>query len=482
MVEVNRVNGVRSLVNTEKGLISRETFVSDELYQQELEQVFARTWLFIGHTSQVPNPNDFWVSRMGEESVVLTRDRQGQVHVLLNTCRHRGMKVVRYDRGNAPVFSCPYHGWSYSTDGSLVSVPGELIGVPHFASSYHGELKKEDWGLIPVPKMHIYKGSVWACWDKDAPEWDEYMGDMKIYLDMLLEGTNGDPEGRVAIPGVHKWVAPHDWKFGVENFIGDTYHGITTHRSANISGYGPRGVGGGKDYLSDATPVLTERHISLSFPQGHGVLSSLAPEDWGRDDTMVIDDNPNPVVDQYFKQAYAERVRRNGGYGPTRSGGVPSSVFPNMSFGGGGGGAVTIAVWHPAGPRQCEIWRWYLIDKDVPQSMRSLWRDESIIGSGPVGRIEKDDAENWVYATDASKGLIARRYPYNYEMGLGHSYERPDFPGARIQDITASIQRRGSLRMSEENQRGFYRRWAELMDAKDWDEIRRWDQEGRSGQ
>ena len=411
-MEVNSINGLRSLVNTEKGLISREIFVSDELYQQELEQVFARTWLFIGHTSQVPNPNDFWVSRMGEESVVLTRDRQGQVHVLLNSCRHRGMKVVRYDRGNAPVFSCPYHGWSYSTDGSLVSVPGELIGVPHFASSYHGELKKEDWGLIPVPKMHIYKGSVWACWDKDAPEWDEYMGDMKIYLDMLLEGTNGDPEGRVAIPGVHKWVAPHDWKFGVENFIGDTYHGMTTHRSAIISGTGPKGVGGGKDYLSSANPVLTERYISLSFPQGHGVLASLAPEDWGRDDTMVIDDNPNPVVDQYFKQAYAERVApqwRHGSQYPARPSRARSSrTCPS---------AVAVAVLSPSpsGIRRVRdgarlgVGTW--IDKDVPQSMRSLWRDESIIGSGPVGRIEKDDAENWVYATDASKGPHSAALP-----------------------------------------------------------------------
>ena len=114
----------RSLVDNERGLVSRDVFVSEELYQQELERVFARSWLFVGHESQVPNPNDYFISRMGEESVILTRDRQGQIHVLLNTCRHRGMKVVRYDEGNSPVFSCPYHGWSYSTDGKLVSVPG----------------------------------------------------------------------------------------------------------------------------------------------------------------------------------------------------------------------------------------------------------------------------------------------------------------------------------------------------------------------
>src|SRR6266404_4138689 len=75
--------------------------------------------LFVGHESQIPNPGDFFVSSMGEESVILCRDRAGKVHVFLNSCRHRGMKVCRYDEGNTPVFTCPYHGWSYGTDGRL---------------------------------------------------------------------------------------------------------------------------------------------------------------------------------------------------------------------------------------------------------------------------------------------------------------------------------------------------------------------------
>src|SRR5687768_12817206 len=156
MVAVSKVRG--RLVDVDGGLIDRQIFYDADIYQQELARVFQRAWLFIGHESQIPNPNDFFVSRMGEESVIMTRDRQGQVHVLLNTCRHRGMRVCRYDEGNTPVFSCPYHGWSYSTDGNLVSVPGELIGVPQFRTAYYGELEKQDWGLISVPQMHNYKG------------------------------------------------------------------------------------------------------------------------------------------------------------------------------------------------------------------------------------------------------------------------------------------------------------------------------------
>ena len=91
------MNGTRGfypgLIDLASGQISREIFVNDDIYAQEQERVFARSWLFIGHEIQIPNPGDFFASRMGEESVILCRDRAGPVHVFLNSCRHRGMKV-----------------------------------------------------------------------------------------------------------------------------------------------------------------------------------------------------------------------------------------------------------------------------------------------------------------------------------------------------------------------------------------------------
>ncbi|MBV9151993.1 MAG: Rieske 2Fe-2S domain-containing protein, partial [Alphaproteobacteria bacterium] len=85
------------MVDLQSGQISREIFVNETIYQEELERVFARAWLFVGHESQIPHPGDFAVAGMGEESVILCRDRAGEVHVFLNSCRHRGMKVCRYD-------------------------------------------------------------------------------------------------------------------------------------------------------------------------------------------------------------------------------------------------------------------------------------------------------------------------------------------------------------------------------------------------
>ena len=146
------------MIDPERGMISREIFVSPEFYRAELETLFTRAWLFVGHESQIPNPGDFFVSRMGEESVILCRDAQRKVHVFLNSCRHRGMKVCRYEQGNTSLFVCPYHSWSYTTDG-------KLQGVPLYRALYEGTLNREEWSLIEVPRLEIYKSTVWASWD-----------------------------------------------------------------------------------------------------------------------------------------------------------------------------------------------------------------------------------------------------------------------------------------------------------------------------
>ena len=208
------INGsIGSIVNLDEGQISREIFVNEDIYAQEQEQVFSKAWLFVGHETQVPKPGDYFVSSMGEESVILCRDREGEIHVFLNSCTHRGMKVCRYDEGNTPVFSCPYHGWSFATDG-------KLVGVPYFKDAYKGALDKSQWGLIEVPQMHNYKGGIWASWDKNGPSFQEYLGDFTMYLDLLMDGRDGSEGGSEILGGVQKWTMPNNWKFAAENFAG----------------------------------------------------------------------------------------------------------------------------------------------------------------------------------------------------------------------------------------------------------------------
>src|SRR6478672_6950090 len=113
-----------SYVNRERGLVERKIFSDPRIYELELERIFARAWGFICHESQVPNAGDFFQTYIGEDRVIAVRDKEGEINVLLNSCRHRGNAVCRADRGNATSFMCSYHGWTFNLKGDLIGVPG----------------------------------------------------------------------------------------------------------------------------------------------------------------------------------------------------------------------------------------------------------------------------------------------------------------------------------------------------------------------
>jgi nitrite reductase/ring-hydroxylating ferredoxin subunit len=430
---------IKSLVDVERGIVSREVFVNQDVYAEEQEKVFAHTWLFVGHESQVGKPGDYFSSYMGEDPVVLTRDRQGRIHVFLNSCRHRGMKVCRYDEGNTPVFTCPYHGWSYGLDGSLV-------GVPRFNDGYYGELDKREWGLAEA-RTCTYKGTIWATWDNDLPEFTEYLGGFRIFLDGTLDSFEGDDGNTEVLGGVHKWVIPSNWKFVSENFNGDHYH-HPTHISVEAVGIGPGRVG--ETRHSD---VRTYRKHMTSFPAlGHGWRGG-PPVNLPEVDIYPFPRFDLPEAEAYFQSAYEKRRARPDKWPPTWLFGGGGNIFPNASFHIAFPRSICVA--HPRGPLQTEVWRWYLVDKNFPDAVKDHFRHYYLRYSGPAGMTEQDDMENWCYATVASKGPIARRLPYNYQLALGHGGPHPSLDGAWVSE--------GEF--SEANALTMYGHWARLMAA-----------------
>ncbi len=439
------------LVDLKTGQISREIFVNEEIYAEEQERIFTRAWLFIGHEGQIPNPGDYAAARMGEEAVILCRDRAGAVHVFLNSCRHRGMKVCRYDEGNTAVFTCPYHGWSYGTDG-------RLVGVPFLREAYHSTLDRSQWGLVEVAQVCVYKSTVWATWDKAAPPLRDYLGDFTGYLDQTLDGWDGSDGGTELLGGVQKWLVPCNWKFPAENFSGDSYHNIS-HRSVDLVGVGPSGSG-----RRDMPELRLARKLHITIPdRGHQTTAYLLPS------AVPVPEGyqQSSTVSDYFRQAEELRRRRRGDWGRLIT--LVGEVFPSMAF--LARQPRTIAVWHPHGPHQTEVWRWYLVDKSAPAEVKSFLRDYYIRYSGPGGMTEQDDMENWNYAHAASRGTIARRYPYNYDQGSGTAVSDYEYQGLRVPGEVIDLTEAQS---SEQPMRNFYRRWAEFMEARDWSQLATW--------
>src|SRR5215210_4156719 len=166
-LELSKPSEFLDMVNIEKGLVDRKIFSDEAIYQLELERIFARAWNFMAHDSQIPNPGDFFLTYIGEDRVIVVRDKDMQPQVLIKSCRHRGNAVCRAEEGHATSFMCTYHGWTYDLKGNLVGVPG-------FKEVYHEELDREDWGLIKAAQVGSYKGFIFATLDAEAPSFMDF--------------------------------------------------------------------------------------------------------------------------------------------------------------------------------------------------------------------------------------------------------------------------------------------------------------------
>ena len=458
---IRMTNDIQRWFDPERGLLSRRTFSDPEIFEQELDHIFRRAWLFVAHESQIPSPNDYFCSRMGVDRVIVTRDQQGAVRVLLNTCRHRGMRLVRYDEGNTKLFTCPYHAWTYSTDGSIVQVPGQLVGVQAYQQAYQKQLDKVEWGLIQA-RVEIYKGAIFATWDSGAPPLEEYLGGFRFYLDALLDPQDGGSGRTEVIGGVLKWRLNSNWKPCAENFIGDFLHG-PSHRSVELVGIGPGGTGTSRHGLTKEMhlPPL----VMTSFPRfGHG---AMGPEPYTvtPDRADIFPNFQSPVgpadvpeiVQEYYRETAKRRASNLAGSLSVSHNAMVGGVFPNMSL-HPAPYPRTIAVWHPIAPGVTEGWRWLVVDADAPQEVKDLNRHHFMRYSGPAGMTEQDDMENWSYLTESAQGNIVRDHDFNYQAGL-HTTR----PSTLLQDAVVS-----DVLYTEVTMRGFYQAWAAHMSTESW--------------
>ena len=401
------VSQMKGLVDTAQGLLDRQIFFSQEIYQQELEKIFARCWLYLGHETQIPNPNDFIATYMGEDPILLCRGPDGRIRAFLNMCRHRGNRVCRADQGNAKDFMCSYHGWTYNTEG-------RLIGVPGMKEIYSGELAMDQWGLVPVAQLDIYKGLIFATFDQKAPPLLEYLNGQERELGIMFDRRVGGTE---VIGGAHKWVMNANWKYAADNFFGDDGHHTITHMSV-------RRVPVDKRYYA-----RTNDDVSDEKNRGMGLVSE-------------------GIIRDYHIKHFDELVERIGPELADRPG-LVTTMFPNVSpnF-----TRHMIRVWHPRGPDKTEIWSYCVVDKDAPAEVKEAMRRHLTQTFGPAGNLEQDDMNNWVQCTGTARGLIARRFPQNIQAHLGHEDKIGPIGGGR-------------------RLRAFYARWEMMMKARDWSEV-----------
>lgn len=403
--------------------IDRRLFVDPALYRLEQERIFARCWLFVGHESQLPEHGSFVTTTMGEDPVIILRDKTGKLRGFLNSCSHRGAKVCRADSGKASHFKCPYHGWMFSNQGQLVAVPRSNAAYDEsFDMSLHG--------LREVARIDTIHGLIFATWDPDAPALRDYLGDMTFYLDLMFGRMEGGTE---VLGGMHRWTISVNWKIPSENFAGDHYHVPTTHGAGVEMGYRA-------PMTNDGYCIHTGNGHSIGSEQGGAQQGHAVPTEY----------------ESFMADMRAQLVAR---YGEKAAAFVPvgvGTIFPNMSF-MDTARFRTVRVWHPRGVDKIEVHSCLLVDKALPEELKHEVRRRYSLAFGPAGIFEQDDGDVWQSIQDAMRGHVGRQGRLSYEMGVGRETPTAERYGPPFVGSTSD------MLMTEANQRAYYRQWAHMM-------------------
>lgn len=303
--------------------VHRAVYADPAIFELEMQRIFGRAWLVLGHESQVASPGDYFTTRMGREPVIVVRHEDGSVRVLVNRCAHRGATVCE-DRGRVERFVCPYHGWSYDRDGALRYVP--------IASGYREE-SLDGLGLPRVPRVAVYRGFIFASLASSGPSLDEFLGPAKSSFDDFVDRA---PGGELEVAGgVFKHAYNGNWKLMLENHL-DGVHPLYVHASsiAVARGAPEPGAPGEEHYFDIAVRQMRQNGAPESLWESIGLWTTPRGHGWLGDyhtDKRLTGAEEHPVYREYKKQlvarageAQAERI-----LGVTRWNTI---IYPNCSF------------------------------------------------------------------------------------------------------------------------------------------------------
>ncbi|WP_302054180.1 aromatic ring-hydroxylating dioxygenase subunit alpha [Sphingomonas tagetis] len=424
---------IKALFDESGGYVDSRIYTDTGIYELEQELIFGRSWLMLGHETHIPKPGDFLSTYMGEDPVIMIRQKDASIRVFLNQCRHRGMRICREDLGNAKSFTCAYHGWAYDAKGTLVSVPFEQ-------RAYGTCLNKAEWSPRQA-RVETYRGLVFANWDQEAPSLAEWFSDAGSYLDFMLDRSE---EGTEVIGGIQKWIVPCNWKFAAEQFVSDFYHAGTV---AHLSGL----TAGLPDDVELADIEMPNEGIQFrSEWGGHGSGFLL------RNPSMLSSVMGPEVAKFWMDSPHAEEAERRLGRAEYARHPVGNhiTIFPTMSA---LPGVNSVRTWHPRGPEETEIWVFTVVDKSAPAEIKELYRRQNIRTFSAGGVFEQDDGETWVEIQRVLRGYQARKTQFNVQMGTNmHRSDDPVFPG-RIGYV-----------YSEDAARGFYSHWQRMLTERSW--------------
>jgi p-cumate 2,3-dioxygenase subunit alpha len=354
--------------------VNRHVFAEEDILALERERIFSRCWLYLGHVSEVPAAGSFVARRVGGRPLILTRDRDGALNALYNTCPHRGALVCRERAGNRRAFQCGYHAWAFDETGRFLGMPGREALPPNAGDG-------GQFDLVRVERMEEFRGFVFVCFDRGAQPLVDYLAGAAEYLAYVADqGENG----MEIVEGTQDYSIAANWKLLQENSV-DGYHGQPTHvtyfdylrsrdgTTTNFGGSGPMGW-------------------VKNLGNGHAVSESIGLLPWGRPYARWAPgwgEDAKPEVEELNRRIMAR-------LGPERGNVVANGdrnliVFPNLVV--NDIMATTVRTFYPVRPDYMEVSAWSLapVGESVPSRDRRMRNFVEFLG--PAGFASPDDVE-----------------------------------------------------------------------------------------
>ncbi|OIN09235.1 Rieske (2Fe-2S) protein [Oceanisphaera psychrotolerans] len=150
--------------------LSRALYHDAGVYQQDLEQIWYKEWIFAGHSFEIPKAGNYLTLQIGSYPVVIVRDNNGDVRAFHNSCRHRGSRLCTGDKGKVAKLVCPYHRWTYDLDGKL-----------RFAANMGDQFNPDEHGLLPV-HCEVVNSYIYVCVAQDAPDFEPFRRDVSPFI------------------------------------------------------------------------------------------------------------------------------------------------------------------------------------------------------------------------------------------------------------------------------------------------------------
>ncbi|TDC99516.1 aromatic ring-hydroxylating dioxygenase subunit alpha [Saccharopolyspora terrae] len=393
-------------------------YTDPRIFAEELERIWYRSWVYVGHESEVPQPGDYVRKNIGPQDLVMTRDRDGEVHLLLNRCAHRANLVCEDERGNSNSFRCPYHGWTYRNTG-------ELLGYPY--NKGYGGKGQLDLAMGRVPRVESYRGFVFGSFAADGPSLVEHLSPAAGEIDRLCRLS---PEGEVELSaGWLKHKTRANWKLLAENET-DGYHPQFVHGSIFSVTGSPIGA-----LYSDNSTAVTR-----NLGNGHSE-NDLRPEFRKFGEPMRWFGTTEDRVPEYV--ATMRDLHGDAAEEILVEGAPHVMIFPNLFI-----AEIQVFVIQPLSVGECVQHATAVQLKGAPELNRRMV-SQSIGSVGPAGMLLADDTE--MYERNQRGAEQLRPEWLDIRRGLGR--EQVDERGLTIGTAT-----------DETGMRGFWSHYKQLME------------------